>query len=218
MPFELPPWETRPRKLGDGVSLGGCPIRSTGRPLQPSSEEDWGINTGCSPHDVDFFQASQPQLLSSSQLILAPESGPSTLRGISFAEMKISLIIAVLPLALGRPSTLRRREQPAPVLRARDDQAIPNKYIVVLNQEEGEVSIQSTVDTLGVEPDHVYDAEGFRGFSAELDDDALATLQDDPTVSLAQYIEIGSIGGRQHPAQSNLIALHRSSTSSRMLW
>lgn len=99
--------------------------------------------------------------------------------------MKISLILTVLPLAFARPSTLRRREQPAPVLLARDEEAIPNKYIVVLNKDEGRVSIQSAINTLDVKPDHVYDAEGFKGFAAELDGDTLASLQDDPSVSSA---------------------------------
>ena len=108
--------------------------------------------------------------------------------------MKISLVLAVLPLALARPSTLRRREQPAPVLLARGEEGLPNTYIVVLNQDDGDFSIQSTIDTLEVEPDHVYDAEGFKGFSAELDDDALASLQDDPTVSLTPHIILSCVG------------------------
>lgn len=108
--------------------------------------------------------------------------------------MKISLVLAVLPLAFARPSTLRRRETPAPVLMARDNEGIPNKYIVVLNENDGDFSIQSTVDTLNVEPDHVYDAEGFKGFAAELDEDALASLQDDPTVSLSPHIRWTCIG------------------------
>lgn len=103
--------------------------------------------------------------------------------------MKITaLILAVLPLALARPSTLRRRETPAPVLMARDDQGIANKYIVVLNKNDGEMRIQSTIDTLDVKADYVYDSGSFKGFSAELDDDKLAALQDDPTVSLAPHI------------------------------
>ncbi|MBE3042901.1 hypothetical protein IMZ48_10085 [Candidatus Bathyarchaeota archaeon] len=97
--------------------------------------------------------------------------------------MKFSLALAVLPLAFARPSANRRREEPAPIFRPQDVEVIPNKYIVVLKQGEGEISIQSSISPLNAEPDHVYDSEGFKGFAAELDDDDLATLQDDPTVS-----------------------------------
>lgn len=96
--------------------------------------------------------------------------------------MKLSLFLVALPLAFARPSTLRRREQPAPVLRPRDGEAIPNKYIVVLKEDDGEFTIQSSLSALTVDPEHVYNAEGFKGFAAELDDETLATLQDDPTV------------------------------------
>lgn len=102
--------------------------------------------------------------------------------------MKLSIILAVLPLALARPSALRRRETPAPVLHARQDEGIPNKYIVVLNKADGEMTIQSTVDTFDVEPEHVYDSESFKGFSAELDDEKLASLQDDPTVRIVPVV------------------------------
>jgi len=100
--------------------------------------------------------------------------------------MKLSLLFTVLPLAFARPSTLRRREEPAPVLRPRDAEVIPNKYIVVLKPTKGDFTIQKThsaINSLRRKPEHVYDSANFKGFAAELDDDTLATLQDDPTVS-----------------------------------
>ena len=97
--------------------------------------------------------------------------------------MKFSLALAVLPLAFALPSANRRREEPAPIVTPQDVEVIPNKYIVVLKETDGGMSIQSSISPLKAEADHVYDSEGFKGFSAELDDDDLATLQDDPTVS-----------------------------------
>ncbi|PKS05395.1 hypothetical protein jhhlp_008771 [Lomentospora prolificans] len=99
--------------------------------------------------------------------------------------MHASLILLALPLAFARPSHLRR-EEPAPVLRPRGAEVIPNKYIVKLKEGGGDFSIQSSLNILPVEPEHVYDSKGFKGFAAELDDNTVAALQEDPNV---EYIE-----------------------------
>lgn len=96
--------------------------------------------------------------------------------------MHASLILLALPLAFARPSHLRR-EEPAPVLRPRGAEVIPNKYIVKLKEGGGDFSIQSSLNILPVEPEHVYDSKGFKGFAAELDDNTVAALQEDPNVS-----------------------------------
>lgn len=96
--------------------------------------------------------------------------------------MKLSLALSLIPLALARPSEFRRRDEPAPIIRRSDATAIPDKYIVVMGASEG-VSIKSTIDTMDVKADHVYDSPNFRGFSGELTEEKLATLQDDPSVS-----------------------------------
>ena len=97
--------------------------------------------------------------------------------------MKLSLLVAALPLAFARPNTVRRRDTPAPIVRRSDAQAIPDKYIVVMNAGDGEVSIQSSIKPLKATPDHVYESANFKGFAGKLDEDELTTLQDDPTVS-----------------------------------
>lgn len=96
--------------------------------------------------------------------------------------MKLSIALSLIPLALARPSEFRRRDEPAPIIRRSDATAIPDKYIVVMNPSEG-VSIKSTISTMGVEADYVYDSPNFRGFSGELTEEKLAALQDDPSVS-----------------------------------
>ena len=95
--------------------------------------------------------------------------------------MKLSLVLATLPLAFAAPS-VRRRDEPAPIVRPRGAaKAIPNKYIVVMKKSE--MSVQSVITPLNVKPDHVYNSRGFKGFAAELDDEKLASVQDDPSVS-----------------------------------
>lgn len=99
--------------------------------------------------------------------------------------MKLSLALSLIPLALARPSEFRRRDEPAPIIRRSDATAIPDKYIVVMNPSQG-VSIKSTLNTMDVKADHVYDSPSFRGFSGELTEEKLATLQDDPSVSFIE--------------------------------
>lgn len=97
--------------------------------------------------------------------------------------MKVSLLLAVLPLAIARPSTLRRRAEPAPIIRPTGVEVVPNKYIVVLKSDGGDIDIQRSVSALNAVPEFIYNAGSFQGFSIELDDDTLAIAQDDPTVS-----------------------------------
>ena len=97
--------------------------------------------------------------------------------------MKLSLLVAALPLAFARPNTVRRRDSPAPIVRRSDAQAIADKYIVVLKPDDGQISIQSTMKPLKATPDHVYESANFKGFAGQLDEEELTTLQDDPTVS-----------------------------------
>lgn len=97
--------------------------------------------------------------------------------------MKLSVVLSLLPLALARPSAdSRRRDAPAPLIRRTDATAIADKYIVVMKASDG-ISIQSTIDTLGVTADHVYNSPSFKGFAGKLTEEKLVTLQDDPTVS-----------------------------------
>lgn len=120
--------------------------------------------------------------------------------------MKLSLALSLIPLALARPSEFRRRDEPAPIIRRSDATAIPDKYIVVMNASEG-VSIKSTIDTMDVKADHVYDSPNFRGFSGELTEEKLATLQDDPSVSFIEQDAVIQIKESQSGAPWGLARL-----------
>ena len=81
-----------------------------------------------------------------------------------------------------------RRSGPAPVIRPRGADAIPDKYIVKLEDEDaGSGSSIKTfahaVSLMAAEPDTVYNMTGFRGFVGSLTDDNLESLRHHPAVS-----------------------------------
>lgn len=124
--------------------------------------------------------------------------------------MKVSAILSLLPLAMAAPASLGKREGgPAPLLQARDGTPIAGKYIVKMKDQTDGMSISSAVETFSGDADHVWN-EGFKGFAASLNEDEIASLRENPNVSLPLLAS----SPLQHTADSN--PLYRSSTSSRM--
>ncbi|SPO02014.1 related to Cuticle-degrading protease [Cephalotrichum gorgonifer] len=109
--------------------------------------------------------------------------------------MKLSVVLSLLPLALARPSESRRRDGPAPIIRRSDATAIPDKYIVVMKASDGmsTQSMKSTIATMDVKADHVYDSPKFKGFAGKLTEDKLAALQDDPSVAFIEQDAVVTI-------------------------
>ncbi|KAK4086215.1 proteinase T precursor [Purpureocillium lilacinum] len=101
--------------------------------------------------------------------------------------MKLSILLSVLPLqAAGLVMPFAKRAEPAPLLLARGDTALPNKYIIKLKSSEGGASNAADVPaSVGVEPKHLYDRL-IKGFSATLNAEELAALRDHPEV---EFIE-----------------------------
>lgn len=92
--------------------------------------------------------------------------------------MRLSIIAAVLPLALAAPVV-----EPAPLIEARGTQPIAGKYIVKL-KDNARLSIMDARKKVE-ETEHVYE-NVIKGFSASLNDEEVERLRNDPDVSPTQ--------------------------------
>lgn len=88
--------------------------------------------------------------------------------------MKLSLLLALLPVALALP---------APVIVPRAGTPIPGRYIVKLKNQNLENLINTALKLLKKDPTHVYKFGGFGGFSADITDDIVELLRNLPGVS-----------------------------------
>lgn len=89
--------------------------------------------------------------------------------------MRLSIIAAVLPLAIAGPVV-----DPAPLIQARGSQGVDGKYIVKF-KDSAAVSIQD-VQSKVAKTDHVYE-NVIKGFSASLTQDQVESLRRDPDAS-----------------------------------
>ena len=87
--------------------------------------------------------------------------------------MKLSVVLALLPLAMALP---------APLLVPRAGSPIPGKYIVKLKNENLENLINTALKLLKKDPAHVYKFGNFGGFAAEISDDIVELLRNFPGV------------------------------------
>jgi len=89
--------------------------------------------------------------------------------------MKLSLLLALLPLALAAP---------APVLVPRAGSPIPGRYIVKMKNENLQQVIQGALKLLRKDPKHVYGFGNFGGFAADMADDIVDLIRNLPGVRL----------------------------------
>lgn len=97
--------------------------------------------------------------------------------------MKLSAVLALLPLAMAAPSA--PIDKRAPILEARaGTQAVPGKYIVKFRETASDDDLDKAVKKLGnSKADHVY-KHAFRGFAGRIDDKTLDDIRSLPEVSL----------------------------------
>jgi hypothetical protein len=88
--------------------------------------------------------------------------------------MKLSLLLALLPVALALP---------APVIVPRAGAPIPGRWIVKMKNENLQNLIDVALKVLKKDPAHVYKFAGFGGFSADMADDIVELLRNLPGVS-----------------------------------
>ncbi|KAF1911490.1 subtilisin-like protease [Ampelomyces quisqualis] len=91
--------------------------------------------------------------------------------------MKLSVLLASLPLALAAP---------APMIVPRAGAPIPGRYIVKMKNENRQAFIDTALKLLTKDPIHVYSFGNFGGFAAEMADDIVETISNLPGV---EYIE-----------------------------
>jgi len=95
--------------------------------------------------------------------------------------MKLSVFLALLPLALAAP---------APIILPRAGSPIPGKYIVKMKNENLQNLINTALKLLRKDPAHVYGFGNFGGFAAEMADDIVDLIRNLPGVD---YIEQDAI-------------------------
>ncbi|KAH8700068.1 subtilisin-like protease [Phaeosphaeriaceae sp. PMI808] len=95
--------------------------------------------------------------------------------------MQLSLLLALLPLALALP---------APVIIPRAGTPIPGRYIVKMKNQNLQGLIDTALKLLKQDPAHVYDFGNFGGFAADMADDMVNLIRNLPGVD---YIEQDAI-------------------------
>lgn len=102
--------------------------------------------------------------------------------------MRLSVLLAILPVVLGAPTTTKRAT-PAPVLipRGDDSNLIADKYIVKFREGSSLASVEDAVTILSEGADHIFH-HAFQGFSGTLDKETLEALREHPDVSLHNTI------------------------------
>lgn len=95
--------------------------------------------------------------------------------------MKVSTLLAILPLAMAAPAPAKR-SFPAPVLVPRGAQLVEGKYIIKMKTKAGGASVSSAISSITADADHTY-THSFHGFAASLTPQELETLRGDPNVS-----------------------------------
>lgn len=92
----------------------------------------------------------------------------------TFAIMKLSVLLALLPLALAAP---------APMIVPRAGSPIPGRYIVKMKNENLQNLIDTALKLLKQDPAHVYGFGKFGGFAADMADDIVELIRNLPGVS-----------------------------------
>ncbi|KAH3984866.1 hypothetical protein HBI26_065160 [Parastagonospora nodorum] len=91
--------------------------------------------------------------------------------------MKLSVLLALLPLALAAP---------APVIVPRAGSPIPGRFIVKMKNENLQQLVDTALKLLRKDPAHVYKFAGFGGFAADMADDIVELIRNLPGV---EYVE-----------------------------
>uniref|UniRef100_A0A0B7K6I1 Peptidase S8/S53 domain-containing protein n=1 Tax=Bionectria ochroleuca TaxID=29856 RepID=A0A0B7K6I1_BIOOC len=129
--------------------------------------------------------------------------------------MRASTLLALMPLAMAAPSSVRQRDSPAPLILPRGADAIPGKYIVKLvpQKQSSSFSISSAISSIKANADYTYGTH-FHGFAASLEDDELDNLRNNPDVLYVEQDSIVKISATQPNAPWGLARISNSGTNS----
>jgi hypothetical protein len=89
--------------------------------------------------------------------------------------MKLSVLLALLPLALAAP---------APMIVPRAGSPIPGRFIVKMKNENLQQLVDTALKLLRKDPAHVYKFGSFGGFAADMADDIVELIRNLPGVSV----------------------------------
>lgn len=101
--------------------------------------------------------------------------------------MKLSVLLALLPIVLG-----------APIIEPRAGQVIPGKFIVKMKNEVLQDALEAALELLDTTAEHKFQFGNFKGFSAQMSDKIVQLIAALPGV---EYIEKDAIVQHFAPAQ-----------------
>jgi subtilisin family serine protease len=103
--------------------------------------------------------------------------------------MRSATLLALLPLAMAAPSTMERRDSPAPVIKPRGAQLLESKYIIKMKSGSISTATSSAIQSITADADYTY-SNRFNGFAASLSAAELEAMRMNPHV---EYIEQDAI-------------------------
>ncbi|KAJ6438959.1 Cuticle-degrading protease [Purpureocillium lavendulum] len=118
-------------------------------------------------------------------------------RHLATRAWQLSLLLAILPLALAAPAPVvvkAKRSEPAPLLTPRGSTVIPDKYIVKFKQDSALSLLDDALNMITGDADRVY-RDAFRGFTSTLNETMLSSFRDLPEVEYVEKDSISSISG-----------------------
>uniref|UniRef100_UPI00387FB270 Proteinase K n=2 Tax=Parengyodontium album TaxID=37998 RepID=UPI00387FB270 len=122
--------------------------------------------------------------------------------------MRLSVLLSLLPLALGAPA-VEQRSEAAPLIEARGEM-VANKYIVKFKEGSALSALDAAMEKISGKPDHVY-KNVFSGFAATLDENMVRVLRAHPDVEYIEQDAVVTINAAQTNAPWGLARI--SSTS-----
>nr|ACB30129.1 subtilisin-like protease [Epichloe festucae var. lolii]ACB30132.1 subtilisin-like protease [Epichloe festucae] len=120
--------------------------------------------------------------------------------------MKVSALLALLPLLPVAVAAPTKRASPAPVLVPRGVQLVEGKYIIKMKGDSNIQSVNAAISSIRASADHTY-SHSFNGFAASLTPEELEQLRQDPSVDFIEQDAIMTISATQSGADWGLARL-----------
>jgi subtilisin family serine protease len=123
--------------------------------------------------------------------------------------MKASTLLALVPMAMAAPSTIKR-DAPASVVVPRNAQLVESHYIVRFKKDSITTAVSSAISSIAADADFTY-SKGFSGFAATLTEEELETLRNNPAVDYIEQDAIVTIQATQEDAPWGLARISSAS-------
>lgn len=123
--------------------------------------------------------------------------------------MRASTLLALVPMAMAAPSTIKR-DAPASVVVPRNAQLVESHYIVRFKKDSITTAVSSAISSIAADADFTY-SKGFSGFAATLTEEELETLRNNPAVDYIEQDAIVTIQATQEDAPWGLARISSAS-------